>query len=210
MLNIIKESYLLFLKKLPLWIAFIVPLAAFSYLDEYVRAKGINSWSLRFGGVLLVALIEIAVFKYAGDLKLEKGWRIVKNVIFITVFQVVFSVIMMLPVIIAIRIAQHHQLLSPEFLFFSYTANIFLGGWCFAKFNSVMPMVAAGDKLSWEKIGQYTKGSYKDWLWVSLLLYFPYVCSLYLISCIFTSIVVNALFLIAISIFNVLYYQSRK
>lgn len=210
MLSVIKESYVLFLKKLPLWVAVLLPMAVFSYIDEYYRSIYEDCWSIRLGGVMVVALTELFIFKFAAQINLGNIWQIVKKAFLISVYQIVVGLIMMLPVIIAMQIASHHNILSNGFLFISFIVNIFLGGYFFAKYNMALPLIAVGEKISLANIKQYAKGSYKEWCWVSFLLYFPYVCSLYLIDCVLTSIILSSLFIAVFSIFNILYYQTKK
>ena len=144
MLSVIKESYVLFCKKLPLWVAVLLPMAVFSYVDEYYRSISEDSWSMRLGGVLIVALTELFVFKFAAQINLGNIWQIVKKAFLISVYQIVTGVIMMLPVIIGMKIAAHHHVLSNGFLFISFIVNIFLGGYFFAKYNMALPLIAVG------------------------------------------------------------------
>lgn len=206
MLNIIKESYVLFIKKFPLWIAFVLPLALFSYLDEEVDNENIYLW-MKLGGVLILTLTELAIYKYVAQLNLGNVWQIVKKTIYISFYQIVIGLIMMLPVYIVTQIGQHHQILSAGYILLCFIVNIFLGGWFFAKFNAIVPLIAAGEKDGYKT---YIKGKYLDWCWASLLVYFPYVASFYLIDCALISIILSSLFVALFSIFNVKFYQSRK
>ncbi len=206
MFSVIKESYVLFIKKFPLWIAFVLPLALFSFLDEEFASENIYFW-MKLGGILILTLTELGIYKYIVKLNFGNVWQIIKKIIIISVYQVVIGVIMMLPIYIAIKIGQHHQILSAGYIMLCFVINIFLGGWFFAKFNAVLPLIAAGEKNGYKT---YIKGKYLDWCWVSLLVYFPYVASLYLIDCALTSIVLSSLFVAVFSIFNIKLYQSKK
>lgn len=210
MISMIKDSYMLFFKKLPLWIAILLPLVIFSYTDEYIRATYGYSWAMRLGGVAVVALIELLVFKFAAEIKLGNVWQVVKKIFLISIYQVIIGGIMIMPIFIFMKIAIHHHALSVGFLFFSFAVNIFLGGYIFAKYNVLLPLIAGEKKIFSSQLKQYVQGSYKDWCLVSFLLYFPYVCSLLLINCTLTSIVISSIFVVVFSIFNALYYNLRK
>ena len=210
MLNVIKDSYILFFKKLPLWVALLLPLVAFSYADEYVRATHVNSWFMRLGGVVVVTIVELLVFKFVAEIKFGNVWQIVKRTILISLYHMILGIIVIIPVYVFMHIAAHHNILTNWFLFFTFVVNIFLSGYVLAKYNTLLPLMAKGEKMSLSLIKQHTKGSYKDWCVVSSLLYFPYVCSLFLINCTLTSIVVSSLFVIVFSIFNALYYNLKK
>ena len=209
MFGIIKNSYLLFCKKLPLWIVLVLPLAAFSYADEYFQAQSFSYW-MKLSGVLILTLTELALYKFAINIKFGNIWQIVKKTILISVYQVIIGFIMLIPVFIAVQIAHHHQMMSDWYLLLTFIVNIFLGGWFFAKANALLPLMIEGEKLSWAKSKEYLKGSYLGWCLVSGLIYFFYVASLYLIECDLTSIGLSSLFLIVFTLFNALYYQSKK
>lgn len=210
MLSVIKDSYILFLKKLPLWVAVLLPLVAFSYADEYIRAEHINSWFMRLGGVAVLTIVQVVIYKLVSELKLGNIWQIVKKILLISLYQMVLGIIVVIPVLLLMKIASHHNILTDGFLFFAFVVNIFISGYLLAKYNTLVPLMAKGEKLSLSLIKQHTKGSYKDWCWVSFLLYFPYVCSLFLINCTLTSIVVSSLFVVVFSIFNALYCNQKK
>lgn len=210
MLSVIKDSYILFLKKLPLWVAVLLPLVAFSYADEYIRAEHINSWSMRLGGVAVLTIVQVVIYKLVSELKLGNVWQIVKKILLISLYQMVLGIIVVIPILLLMKIASHHNILTDEFLFFAFVVNIFISGYLLAKYNTLVPLMAKGEKISLSLIKQHTKGSYKDWCWVSFLLYFPYVCSLFLIDCTLTSIVVSSLFVVVFSIFNALYCNQKK
>ena len=210
MLSVIKDSYILFFKKLPLWVAVLLPLVAFSYADEYIRAEHINSWSMRLGGVAVLTIVQVVIYKLVSELKLGNVWQIVKKILLISLYQMVLGIIVVIPILLLMKIASHHNILTDEFLFFAFVVNIFISGYLLAKYNTLVPLMAKGEKISLSLIKQHTKGSYKDWCWVSFLLYFPYVCSLFLIDCTLTSIVVSSLFVVVFSIFNALYCNQKK
>ncbi len=210
MLSIIKDSYFSFFKQIHKWIVVVLPLAIFSYLDEYLRGEYGYCWGMKLAGIVLLTLTELFIFKKVAALELGNIWNVVKKVVLISVYQVVIGLIMLVPVYIAIKIAQHHQILSLGYIFWAFVINIFLGGWLFAKTNAILPSVVAGEKLNISTFKSYTKGSYMDWVWVSLLIYFPYIISLYMVDCVVLSIAISSLFVAVFSLFNIKYYQSKK
>ena len=209
MLSKIEESYTLFLKKLPLWIALVLPVTAFSFVDEYVALPE-YSWEMTILGIILLSLTELFIFKYAGAIQLGYVGQIIKKTIVYGFYQAVIGAIMMVPVYIAMQIAQHHQMLTFGYVLICFVANIFLGGWFFAKANAILPLIAAGEKISFSKFKEYVKGSYFHWCLVSLLIYFPYVYSVYLINCLITSMILSNLFMVVFCLFNVKYYQAKQ
>lgn len=210
MVSIIKNAYVLFLKKLPLCGALILPLIVFSYIDEYLKNQQEYWLWMKIGGILVLTLTELALYKYVMQFQLGNAWQVIKKTILISVYQVIVGTIMLIPVLIAVSIAQHHNIMSEGYLLICFVVNIFLGGWFFTKSNALVPMMAVGEKWSWHKCKEYTHDSYKNWAWVSLLLYFPYVVTLYLIGNALISIIVSSLFVVAFTLFNGLFYQSKK
>ena len=209
MINIIKESYLLFFKKFPIWVAFLLPMLIFSFLDDafLVAEHGVIS---KIVGIIVFAATELALYRYIMEIKLGGPWKSIYKMVILAVFQVVMGLIMLIPVYIFLQIAQHHNLMSFTYVFCSFLVNVFLGGWLFAKANAVIPLIVAGEKFSFSRFKTFSKDSYLAWAWVSLLIYFPYVACFYLIDSVATSIVITSLYVALFCLFNALYYKNKN
>ena len=210
MLGLIKDSYLLFFKKLPLWVLIVLPMTVFSFVDEYLQSRFGESVFMRLLGIVLLTLTELFIYKYAAQINLGNAWQVVRKTVIISLYQIVIGLIMMIPIYIFVNIAQHHQILSWGYMFFSFLLNAFIGGWFFAKANAIVPLLAQKEKISWAESKNYVQGSYQGWSLVSLLVYFPYLYSVYLIESLACSVIVSSLFLAVFNLFNALYYQSKK
>ena len=210
MLNVIKDSYISFFKQFSKWGIFILPLLCFSFLEEYLQKNYGDCFGLKILGIVILTLTELAIFKYAAEIPFGNVWNVVKKTVLISVYQVLIGIVMLIPVYIAMKIGQHHHIMSWGYVFICFVANIFIGGWVFAKANAIVALLAADEKINLARYKEFTKSGYLDWCWVSLLIYFPYVFSLYLVECAWVSIVISSLYLGIFSLFNARYYILKK
>lgn len=210
MFAIIKDSYVLFFKKLPLWIAFILPMAIFSYIDDLFWAGKGENWSLKILGLMIFAATELAIYRKAMEIELGGAVKAILKAIFLIVFQIVMGIVMLLPVYVFMHIAQHHQIMSFSYYALSLLVNVLLGGWIFAKANALVPLVIAGEKVDFSKFKEFSKGSYVAWALVSLLVYFPYVASYYLIECVWLNTILTSVFVAVFCLFNSVYYKAKN
>ena len=85
MFAIIKDSYVLFFKKLPLWIAFILPMAIFSYIDDLFWAGKGENWSLKILGLMIFFFFLLAIYRKAMEIELGGVVKAILKAIFLIV-----------------------------------------------------------------------------------------------------------------------------
>lgn len=213
MLSIIKDTYKLFLRKLPVWILFILPLIIYSVGDDYLRANFAECRSYFYLSLCLSPLVycavEIAIYKYVMKVEIGKFWGFIKKWILFIIIQFVMGFVMMTPMFVLSKIMLHHNI-NSYWIPFGLIANIFVGIWLFAKVNVLLPMIMSGEKITFKSYMVLAKGGYLSWVLVSAFIYFPYVAAYYLIGNPEVNIVVTSLFSVVICLFNSLYYMSAK
>lgn len=213
MFHVIQDAYKLYLKKLPVWFLFVLPLVVYSTADDYLRVYFADSQFYIYLSVVLspvvYAAVQLAIYKYVMKTDLGKVWGTVKKLVLFTVIQFAMAFVMMLPMFVFSRIADHHQL-GYLWVPFGLVANIFLGIWLFAKVNVVLPMVVKGNKITLKSYGKMAKGSYIFWAAVAALVYFPYIASYYLISNAWAGIITTGMLSVLQPLFNSLYYQAES
>lgn len=212
MFNLIKDTYKLYLKKMPLWILFVLPLIAYSLTDDVLREKYAGCscylYCSMFLGPLVFSSAELFIYRHVMKFNMGKIWGFLKKVVLFTVAQFVMGLIMIVPMFIWARIANHHNI-GEYWLVVGLIVNVFLGIWLFAKINVLLPMIACGDGLSFDKFKKFSTGSYTSWLLASAFIYFPYIASYYLISNGIVNVVITSIVAVLMCLFNALYYQSK-
>lgn len=213
MFNVIQDTYKLYLKKLPVWSLFVLPLIVYSVADDYLRVYFAgNRFYMYLSAVLspvVYAAIQLAIYKYVMKTDLGKLWGTVKKLVLFTVIQFAMAFVMMLPMFVLSRIAEHHQL-GDLWIPFGLVANIFFGFWIFAKASVVLPMIVKDDKITLESFNGLAKGSYAFWTAVAALVYFPYIASYYLISNPWINVFVTGFLSVLQPLFNSLYFQAKN
>ena len=209
MLNIIKSSYVLFAKKISLWLALVAPLIVFSCVDSFFFDGMFSIGSWQIVGILILVATELVLYHYMLKIDRETVWSAVKKIVLTAVVQVVMGVVMMIPVYIFMNIAYHHNFTAGA-LWLGMVINIFLGGWLFAKVSSLIALIVTNEKLSWARFREFSKASYKDWAFCSALVYFPYVLFTYLPINIYAGNVITAVLLVVLCTFNSSYYLAKK
>ena len=209
MLNIIKNSYVLFAKKILLWLAIVAPLIVFSCVDSYFFNGMFSIGTWQIVGILILVATELVLYHYMLKIDRESVWSTVKKIILTAVVQVVMGVVMMIPVYIFMNIAYHHNF-AESALWIGMVVNIFLGGWLFAKVCAIIALIMTNEKLSWARFKEFSKASYMDWAWASALVYFPYVLFNYLPINIYAGNVITAVLLVVLCTFNSSYYLAKK
>lgn len=214
MLNLIKNTYELYFKKLPLLALFVIPLILYSAADSYLKELSYTFVEYQifvtvslFLSPFIFTATEIALYKYLMQVKVGGGLGFIKKwAIFVTI-HLVMGWIMMLPILILKLFVPN---LGMCWIVGALVANIFLGGWIFARVNVILPMIMNGDKLSFK--GMWTLGAkgYLPWLLVSALVYFPYIGSYYLIPNDIAQMIIASLLSIVSCVFNSLYYKAER
>lgn len=212
MFHVIQDTYKLYLKKLPVWILFVLPMIVYSAADDYLRDYFAGSRFYFYLSVVLspvvYAAVQLAIYKYVMKIDLGKVWGTVKKMALFAVIQFSMAFVMMLPMFVFSRIAEHHQL-GNLWVPFGLVGNIFLGIWLFAKVNVILPMIAKGDKVTPKSFDKTAKDSYAFWAAVAALVYFPYIASYYLIGNVWANVAATSLLSVLQPLFNSLYYQSK-
>ncbi len=209
MWNLVKESYISLFKKIHQYGLIVLPLLFFSLIDEYFYAGTQRPVWVNVCAFVILAVTQIYLMKFILNFELKNIWDILKRTVVFAFYQFVLGVVLFIPVYIFLRILAHHQI-EGNYLFLGLVLNLFLGNWLLAKFSSWLVLIAQGEKFSWNKYRDFAKQSYVDWLKVSALIYFPYVLSVYCVYPAILNVVVTTLFLILLTVFNCLYYQSKK
>ncbi len=209
MWNLIKESYVSLFKNIHRYGLIVLPLLVFSAVDDYAFETNVRPvWQALLAFVVL-ALTQIYLTKYILKFELKNVLAIIKRTVAFAVYQFVLGAIMFVPVYVFLRILAHHQI-DGNYLFLGLLLNLFLGNWFLAKFSSWLVLIAQGEKFSLKAYMNFSKQSYLDWLKVSALVYFPYVLSVYFVQPEILNMLLTTLFLMLLTVFNCLYYQSKK
>lgn len=213
MLTVIKDTYKLFLRKLPIWILFILPLIVYSLGDDCLRARYAGNRAYLYLSLCLSPLVysavEIAIYKYVMKVQLGKVWGFIKKWLLFVIIQFVMGFVMMIPIFILSKIFAHHNI-GFYWVPLGLIANIFVGIWLFAKVNVLLPMIMAGEKINFKSFAALAKGSYLSWAAVAALIYFPYIAAYYLIGNDEANIVVTSLLSVLLCLFNSLYYETKR
>lgn len=104
MFHVIQDAYKLYLKKLPVWFLFVLPLVVYSTADDYLRVYFADSQFYIYLSVVLspvvYAAVQLAIYKYVMKTDLGKVWGTVKKLVLFTVIQFAMAFVMMLPMFV--------------------------------------------------------------------------------------------------------------
>lgn len=214
MLNIIKESYVLYFKKLPLLALFVMPLILYSAADFYLQRLSYTFTEYQifvtislFLSPFIFTATQIALYKYLMQVDVGGGLGFIKKWAVFVAVHLVMGWVMMFPVFVLRFFASSFGI---HWVAMALVANIFLGMWLFARINIVLPMIMNGDKLSLKGLWKFGAKGYLPWVLVSTFIYLPYIGSYYLIKNEIAQMIIVSLVSIVSCVFNSKYYKAEK
>ncbi len=216
MLTVLKDTYKTYVKKFPYLVLFIIPLLVYSAGDDALKHFFANSDFMTVWGVLSIvfsALVytatQIFIYRYLMNVHLGKAMGFLKVWAKFFVVHLVLSNLIMLPVLGFMFGAVYFEAGSYAFPL-ALVVNMFLGFWLMARVNVVLPMMVANEDIAPKAVWEFGQDSYKAWLLPVAFVYLPYVLAFYLIHCAWVKVIVVGLLSVLVTVFNVVYYQSKK
>lgn len=218
MLRLIKDSYKLFFKNLPLIILFALPLLVLSILDIYFGGytpinRGIVYFS--YAALLLIPLVsagtDICIYRRLFHFNIINPLSSLRAFILYLLAQIIIGLIGTAPIFLFQYIFHTFGLPPLMNLFSSVVLNLFVGFIFIARFNIILPLIIQNKIPSLHEFLSYTKRPFKQWLSVATLIYLPYVILHYLsVPCPYTNMIVTTIFMFVFICFNVVFVNNNR
>lgn len=218
MLKLIKDSYKLFFKNLPLLLLFAFPLLVLSALNIYFGTyTPINRGIIYFtyAALLLIPLVsagtDISIYRRLFHFNIVNPLSSLHAFILYLLAQIGLGLIGTAPIFLFQYLFNLFGLHPFTSLSLAITLNIFIGFAFMARFNIILPLIIQNKVPSLHDFLSYTNRPYKQWLAVAAFVYLPYVVLHYLtIPCIYTNMIVTTIFMFVFICFNIVYVNNNR
>ena len=218
MLKLIKDSYKLFFKNLPLLLLFASPLLVLSALNIYFGTyTPINRGIIYFtyAALLLIPLVsagtDISIYRRLFHFNIVNPLSSLHAFILYLLAQIGLGLIGTAPIFLFQYLFNLFSLHPFTSLSLAITLNIFIGFAFMARFNIILPLIIQNKVPSLHDFLSYTNRPYKQWLAVATFVYLPYVVLHYLtIPCIYTNMIATTIFMFVFICFNIVYVNNNR
>ena len=217
MLHTISASYKMFFKNIRFILLYALPLLILSAINIYFqKLDSDNRAVLYFTNIafflipLVSAATDISIYQRLFNFKKINPLSSPKIFVLYLVCQIAIGLIAVLPMFIFFYIFSFITASAFTILALASLLNIFVGFYFLARFNIILPLIILNKIPSLQKFLKYTKISYKKWLSVAVLVYFPYVIINYVFTCPYSNMLLTNLFMFVILCFNVYYVSNNS
>ena len=218
MLGLIKDSYKLFFKNIPVIILFALPLLVLSALDIYFENyTPVNQGILYFAyaSLLLIPLVsagtDISIYRRLFHFDIVNPLSSLRAFIVYLFAQIGIGLIGTAPIFLFQYLFNLLGISPLLNLSLSIILNLFIGFIFIARFNIVLPLIIQNKVPSLHEFMSYTCKPFKQWLIVATVVYLPYVILYYLTaSNPYINIIVSTLFTFEFICFNITYVNNNR
>lgn len=218
MLRLIKDSYKLFFKNLPVIILFALPLLVLSALNIYFgNYTPVNRGIVYFtyAALLLLPLVsagtDISIYRRLFHFNIVNPLSSLHAFILYLLAQICIGLIGTAPIFLFQYLFDITGLSPFVSLSSAIIVNIFVGFAFMARFNVILPLIIQNKVPSLHEFMSYTKRPFRQWLSVAVLVYLPYVVLHYLSApCPYTNMIVTTIFMFVFICFNVVYVNNNR
>ncbi len=218
MLRLIKDSYKLFFKNLPVIILFALPLLVLSALNIYFGSytpvnRGIVYFT--YAALLLLPLVsagtDISIYRRLFHFNIVNPLSSLHAFILYLLAQICIGLIGTAPIFLFQYLFDITGLSPFVSLSLAIIVNIFVGFAFMARFNVILPLIIQNKVPSLHEFMSYTKRPFRQWLSVAVLVYLPYVVLHYLSApCPYTNMLITTIFMFVFICFNVVYVNNNR
>lgn len=218
MLRLIKDSYKLFFKNLPVIILFALPLLVLSALNIYFgNYTPVNRGIVYFtyAALLLLPLVsagtDISIYRRLFHFNIVNPLSSLHAFILYLLAQICIGLIGTAPIFLFQYLFDITGLSPFVSLSLAIIVNIFVGFAFMARFNVILPLIIQNKVPSLHEFMSYTKRPFRQWLSVAVLVYLPYVVLHYLSApCPYTNMLITTIFMFVFICFNVVYVNNNR
>ena len=217
MLNTISASYKMFFKNIRFILLYVLPLLILSAINIYFQnLDSDNKAILYFINIafflipLVSAATDISIYQRLFNFKKINPLSSSKIFVLYLVCQIAIGLIAVLPMFLFLYLFSFITSSAFTTVALASLLNIFIGFYFLARFNIILPLIILNKIPSLQKFLSYTKISYKKWLSVAVLVYFPYVIINYAFTCPYSNMILTNLFMFVILCFNVCYINNKS
>ena len=218
MLRLIKDSYKLFFKNLPVIILFALPLLVLLALNIYFgNYTPVNRGIVYFtyAALLLLPLVsagtDISIYRRLFHFNIVNPLSSLHAFILYLLAQICIGLIGTAPIFLFQYLFDITGLSPFVSLSLAIIVNIFVGFAFMARFNVILPLIIQNKVPSLHEFMSYTKRPFRQWLSVAVLVYLPYVVLHYLSApCPYTNMLITTIFMFVFICFNVVYVNNNR
>lgn len=218
MLRLIKDSYKLFFKNLPVIILFALPLLVLSALNIYFgNYTPVNRGIVYFtyAALLLLPLVsagtDISIYRRLFHFNIVNPLSSLHAFILYLLAQICIGLIGTAPIFLFQYLFDITGLSPFVSLSSAIIVNIFVGFTFMARFNVILPLIIQNKVPSLHEFMSYTKRPFRQWFSVAVSVYLPYVVLHYLSApCPYTNMIVTTIFMFVFICFNVVYVNNNR
>ena len=218
MLRLIKDSYKLFFKNLPLIVLLALPLLVLSALDIYFGSytpvnRGIVYFA--YAALLFLPLVsagtDISIYRRLFHFNIINPLSSLRAFILYLLVQIGIGLIGTAPIFLFQYLLSSLGFSAFLSLSLAIIFNVFCGFVFMARFNIILPLIIQNKIPPLHEFLSYTKRPFKQWLSVAALVYLPYVILHYLSApCPYTNLIVTTLFMFVFICFNIVYVNNNR
>lgn len=218
MLRLIRDSYKLFFKNLPLIVLFALPLLVLSALDIYFGSytpvnRGIVYFA--YAALLLIPLVsagtDISIYRRLFHFNIINPLSSLRAFILYLLVQIGVGLVGTAPIFLFQYLFNLLGLTPLLSLSLAVVVNLFIGFVFMARFNIILPLIIQNKIPPLHEFLSYTRRPFKQWLSVAALVYLPYVILHYLSApCPYTNMIVTTIFMFVFICFNIVYVNNNR
>lgn len=214
MLTTIIDSYKLFFKQFKTIFILSLPLLVLSVANLYFQPASkiiYCSYAIMLLMPLVNAATDISIYRKLFQYNIINPLSNINAFVIYLLAQILIGIIGTLP----IYLFQYLFLLCGMSAFWSLACAVLLnipsGFYVMARLNIILPLIIQNKVPSWKEFVKYTAQPYSQWLFVAVLVYFPYVLLHYLsVPCPYTHILVTTYSMFVFICFNVTYVNNHR
>ncbi len=218
MINMIGDSYKMFLRNSRWIVLYSLPILILSSLYVYFQSKLSLTTGIVYVSYFVMLLLplvsaatDVSIYRRLFHFSQINPLSSLRAFVLYLVVQIVIGLIGTLPIFLFQYLFAFMGFSALLSIVAAIIINIFLGFWLMARFNILLPLIIQNKVPSLPDFMAYTKRPYIHWLEVAALVYMPYTILYYLtFFCPYTNNILTTLFMFVFICFNVAFVNANR